>query len=472
MIEAVAFEAGRHQPGLALYLDISARLNTLYELRHYLDNAAEDNAPKYFCKTIGTFRFVSSNPYEIADKLAFRQYIHQKMMVVDDHIFTVRDWLARLDSKNTIDHRPEWSSEFRRYQWQWPVQRLMEFVGMGRERVVPDRWSQALAKVTLNCRKSEYVARLDVELARAWRERWYVVFDTLTIDPQLEEEFLADETAMRDHVRRLGRAVNMAMGRKAGESFEDVFRFFAVPEYGKAKGRLHFHCLYMMRELPKGCVDPNMGRRVRNRREIQMLKNWPYGFSTPIAVRYSGDAFSDRGWLWPVDKEGKPLEAKPVSAIAKYVTKYITKAFEERRRWLRTNNSETLTKRKRFRIRMTRKFGMIADLSMLSLPALLELSCLHYSVNKSAMLWIRSAKRMLSLKMGKISIGSFLEQRPNPKQLLEQLRDLTRTIPRSKLRSFTDLKVLRLRRMDISNELSGWIDRNSLPSNRIPVSAK
>src|SRR5436305_5556281 len=75
-----------------------------------------------------------------------------------------------------------------------------------------------------------------------------------------------------------------------------------VPEYGTANGRLHFHAVHFMRTLPTGSVDPNFGRRVRNRRQLNSLQNtWPYGYSMPIAVRYTQDAFSRSGWLWPVD---------------------------------------------------------------------------------------------------------------------------------------------------------------------------
>src|SRR5258706_311363 len=58
-------------------------------------------------------------------------------------------------------------------------------------------------------------------------------------------------------------------------------------------GRLHFHAVHFMRTLPTGSVDPNFGRRVRNRRQLNSLQNtWPYGYSMPIAVRYTQDAFS------------------------------------------------------------------------------------------------------------------------------------------------------------------------------------
>src|SRR5205807_6626338 len=63
-------------------------------------------------------------------------------------------------------------------------------------------------------------------------------------------------------------------------------------------------------------VDPNFGRRVRNRRQLNSLQNtWPYGYSMPIAVRYTQDAFSRSGWLWPVDAKGEPLKATSYMAV-------------------------------------------------------------------------------------------------------------------------------------------------------------
>src|SRR5436305_8321180 len=77
----------------------------------------------------------------------------------------------------------------------------------------------------------------------------------------------------------------------------------------RSNGRLHFHAVHFMRTLPTGSVDPNFGRRVRNRRQLNSLQNtWPYGYSMPIAVRYTQDAFSRSGWLWPVDAKGEPLK--------------------------------------------------------------------------------------------------------------------------------------------------------------------
>src|SRR5262245_18222842 len=97
-------------------------------------------------------------------------------------------------------------------------------------------------------------------------------------------------------------------GRKANDSHADCYQYFCVPEYGTANGRLHFHAVHFMRTLPTDSVDPNFGRRVRNRRQLNSLQNtWPYGYSMPIAVRYTQDAFSRSGWLWPVDAKGEQI---------------------------------------------------------------------------------------------------------------------------------------------------------------------
>src|SRR5205809_711185 len=114
-----------------------------------------------------------------------------------------------------------------------------------------------------------------------------------------------------------------AEGRKANDSHADCYQYFCVPEYGTANGRLHFHAVHFMRTLPTGSVDPNFGRRVRNRRQLHSLPNTlPYGYSMPIAVRDSPDAFSRSGWLWPVDAKGEPLKATSYMAVGSSVASY------------------------------------------------------------------------------------------------------------------------------------------------------
>src|SRR3546814_7745848 len=54
-------------------------------------------------------------------------------------------------------------------------------------------------------------------------------------------------------------------------------------------------------------------------------RTWPYGYSMPIAVRYTQDAFSRSGWLWTVDAKGEPLKATSYMAVGFYVAKYVNK---------------------------------------------------------------------------------------------------------------------------------------------------
>src|SRR5207249_8793967 len=71
-------------------------------------------------------------------------------------------------------------------------------------------------------------------------------------------------------------------------------------------GRLHFHAVHFMRTLPTGSVDPNFGRRVRNRRQLNSLQNtWPYGYSRSEERRVGKGSRSGRS-LQPNDLSSLP----------------------------------------------------------------------------------------------------------------------------------------------------------------------
>src|SRR5260370_11966249 len=87
----------------------------------------------------------------------------------------------------------------------------------------------------------------------------------------------------------------------------------------------------------------------------------------PIAVRYTQDAFSRSGWLWPVDAKGEPLKATSYMAVGFYVAKYVNKKSDmdlaakgleakERNNSLKTNLS--LLPMNLFRIRINRNVRM------------------------------------------------------------------------------------------------------------------
>src|SRR5262245_66353529 len=116
---------------------------------------------------------------------------------------------------------------------------------------------------------------LDVALPPGPQLRVFLFF-SVSRDPRDLHSF---PTRRSSDLRDIGRMVLAAEGRKANDSHADCYQYFCVPEYGTANGRLHFHAVHFMRTLPTGSVDPNFGRRVRNRRQLNSLQNtWPYGY--------------------------------------------------------------------------------------------------------------------------------------------------------------------------------------------------
>src|SRR5207247_1858036 len=83
----------------------------------------------------------------------------------------------------------------------------------------------------------------------------------------------------------------------------------------------------------------------------------------PIAVRYTQDAFSRSGWLWPVDAKGEPLKATSYMAVGFYVAKYVNKKSDMdlaakglgAKEWNNSLKTKlSLLPKKLFRIRMSR----------------------------------------------------------------------------------------------------------------------
>src|SRR5204862_4249328 len=97
--------------------------------------------------------------------------------------------------------------------------------------------------------------------------------------------FYDNPNALRDYFRDIGRMVLAAEGRKANDSHADCYQYFCVPEYGTANGRLHFHAVHFMRTLPTGSVDPNFGRRVRNRRQLRSEERFSRNAETDLVCR-------------------------------------------------------------------------------------------------------------------------------------------------------------------------------------------
>src|SRR5688572_9071686 len=104
-------------------------------------------------------------------------------------------------------------------------------------------------------------------MRQAHADGWFIVFDTLTLVDDRLEAFYDNPNALRDYFRDIGRMVVADVGREANDSHADCYQYSGVQEYGPASGHLDFHAVPFMRALATGNVDPNFGRRVRNRRQ-------------------------------------------------------------------------------------------------------------------------------------------------------------------------------------------------------------
>ena len=195
--------------------------------------------------------------------------------------------------------------------------------------------------------------RLEEEMALAAAEGWYVVMDTLTFDRDSYEDF-ADGCTRRwkNYIQnwRYLVGVQYAGSRSAMRRIPatDYLRYACCVEKGDRTGRIHMHCLLFLRVLPVSMQrDPNLGYSVPKYRELVGAKQlWPWGFSTPVAVRLGPqDAYARLGWRWPVDrKTGKEVRYGSPGAVAGYLVKYLLKA-------------SNLTGEYRWRFRMSRGLG-------------------------------------------------------------------------------------------------------------------
>lgn len=390
----------------------------------------------------------------------------------------------------TSDHR----SAFNKYMAQRSKCDVLSDYCTPRRAAKRDEAYKMCFELSYSTRAAEYRQRLNYECSLALRNGWYLVFDTVTLDPRHVASFANSPNAIRDYCRSIGRLVNQACGLAARESTVNTYKYFCVPEYGTQNGRLHFHLIHMMKALPLGSIDPNLapvfrgGVSIRARREVGTLKGlWPYGFSTPIACRYSNDAYSRSGWLWPTDSKGTPIPNKPIIAVARYITKYITKNIELDKfnklnprevnsKWNKVITLQSLP-RKAYRVRMSRGFGVIqAPMDSLNLDELIQLTNLPPKVTMYPRLLRRQAKRTLRKKLGGVSIKHVLAVRQPPVNLIVLLRNSIKNRGTSKELNFMDFLPPRLSVSDIFDSVFAFIKRYGLeyydPKKQFAVSSK
>src|SRR5437588_356722 len=183
----------------------------------------------------------------------------------------------RFGGATCADHRPEGDEKWflenektvtqfcRKLAAERPLKDIRDEYNYPKKKGIKDECSRLLEASTMKSRRGFAIQRLMNAMRQAHADGWFIVFDTLTLADDRLEAFYDNPNALRDYFRDIGRMVLAAEGRKANDSHADCYQYFCVPEYGTANGRLHFHAVHFMRTLPTGSVDPNFGRRVRNR---------------------------------------------------------------------------------------------------------------------------------------------------------------------------------------------------------------
>ena len=196
--------------------------------------------------------------------------------------------------------------------------------------------------------------RVHLECIDAHNAGWFMVMDTLTIRPGLEDMVLGkDGTAEKNYRRAIVRSIGRRLGltkRQVEAKTSDYHRCFRVVEEGAVNGKLHVHYLHFMKALPEDCTDPNGRGTLPINEEIAGMKRfWTYGWSSPKACRYSvDDAFSRLNWVWPVKQyeDGliRPIKAGTMGNVAGYLVNYLHKQPQRTTKW-------------RFRARCSKNLG-------------------------------------------------------------------------------------------------------------------
>lgn len=436
------------------------RLKYLYSVREYYD----DRFPsEEFCPEDDSFGYY----VDVRAEFYF-------------HLNYVGEVNALLDKYNTIDQIGLDDSVFLdafrawdKYLAEWTLEKLDLLFSMPKKSAsFMDEAAKQLVSSQSMSRRSLQVQRLKSAIQLAHDAGWYIVFDTLTFRDEDIKRFYDTPNALRDYARNFGRAVNVALGRAAGDSYSDVYQYFGVPEFGSLKGRLHFHFVHMMKALPKDTVDPNFGRRVRNHRVVKSLINvggWNFGMSAPIACRYEHDRFTRDGWLAVTDDKNFAIEIKPIDAISNYVAKYVSKQndFSLNCRLNKDNLAwqkyvatiiPDLSYLTVFRVRQSRGLGMkLPSMKNLNTKELSQLTKLHWTATPLHRLLKCYARKTLALRLGVFTIRDIQKAKPAAMNLLESLRRSMRDLKTFSQVSFGDFVTVKLKLSDISDACREYI---------------
>jgi len=276
------------------------------------------------------------------------------------------------------------------------------------------RFKKRVEESKKEVRVSELKKRIRLECELRLKQGWFLVFNTLTVtDWNMQKVFGPDANAWEKYIKALEREIGYSKyPNKTVREIKELsdgrpfHRYFAVVERGKETGRLHIHALHFIKDLPRGCSDPNKGRNIPNYKEISYLKKlWEYGYSTPEPVRISNsDAYAKLGWRFPVEKteDGhKTIRCGSTEGVVSYIAKYITKEYNKKQ------NGET-----KWRTRMSRTLGLDPIIQIIK------------KANKQEILLMTALPKCKQMKMLQKSLPFNLIKREATKQLLKNYKKL------------------------------------------------
>lgn len=331
---------------------------------------------------------------------------------------------------------------------------------------ITERWLQVvmdkLKSKGAQARLAEHKWRMIEEVTLRAEQGWYIVFNTLTVDNNnYESVFEKGSRAWSYYIREIDTVVGnelypnirAAVSAKKDDPFHI---YFAIVERGKLRGRLHIHVIHCLKTIPGSWKkDPNLRPGpAANRQCYAMKKLWIYGHSMPIACRFSDfDAWGRLGWCWPVVKDGrtyKPIPSKPPIAIARYMCKYLLKAYTSPKgvyQW-RTRISSGFGLHRMRRIVSTiprevlwaylKGFPTRIKVGDMTLPtSRLRVECLRSLLKHQRSGSPESAESLSLLRMIRKSLKEVSPQKP----IVERLRSMMRATPSCSSPSITPFVV-------------------------------
>jgi len=397
-----------------------------------------------------------------------------KTDVVTMHIAYLKNIVRQLDSNSLTHHKLK--KLRKNFNGQGTVEDHMRFIfgcylKPTAKKIKDDekRYLYSLKNMGQKARATELRWRLEQEIIRTSEENWYIIFQTLTVAPEnYNEVFKKGSRAWGDYIKKVERSIGVSIhgtvrkadqARKGGQIFH---KYFAVTENAS---RLHIHVVHMCKNIPERCKrDPNLGLHIPQRQQVpNWSHHWKYGFDKPIAVRFeANDAFTKIGWRWPhkYDKATKlysARKAKPAIALARYVSKYITKQYAQS------------TEREYFRCRMTTNLGMqsiinltnnITDESLIELTKIRDPRPFTDERETPPLSLIRrEATREILRRLPSKTAWTIIRDLEPRQSIIEQYRTMTQKKPKFKFQNIGGLMTGNWSNMEASSfkEISnGW----------------